>query len=96
MKLTQVAAQLYTCRDLLQTPSDIAVTLRRIRQIGLPVLQAGAALRSKSFQRCIGLAGNTQQQCAGLQQLFGYRQAHAARGAGQNGESSLHRFNRQG
>ncbi len=39
MKLTQVAAQLYTCRDLLQTPSDIAVTLRRIRQIGYTAVQ---------------------------------------------------------
>lgn len=39
MKLTQVAAQLYTCRELLQTPSDIAVTLRSIRQIGYTAVQ---------------------------------------------------------
>jgi len=39
MKLTQVAAQLYTCRDLLTTPSDIAATLRRIRQIGYTAVQ---------------------------------------------------------
>lgn len=39
MKLNQVAAQLYTCRDLLKTPADIAVTLRRLRQVGYTAVQ---------------------------------------------------------
>ncbi|NJK91984.1 MAG: sugar phosphate isomerase/epimerase [Blastochloris sp.] len=39
MKIHQVAAQLYTCRDLLKTPEDIARTLRRVRQIGYTAVQ---------------------------------------------------------
>lgn len=39
MKITQVAAQLYTCRDLLKTPSQIADTLKRIRRIGYTAVQ---------------------------------------------------------
>lgn len=39
MKLNQVAAQLYTCRDLLKTPSDIAATLRRLREVGYTAVQ---------------------------------------------------------
>lgn len=39
MKLTQVAAQLYTCRDLLKTPTDIAATLRRLREVGYTAVQ---------------------------------------------------------
>jgi len=39
MKISQVAAQLYTCRDLLKTPADIATTLRRIRAVGYTAVQ---------------------------------------------------------
>lgn len=39
MKLNQVAAQLYTCRDLLKTPEDIAATLKRIRAVGYTAVQ---------------------------------------------------------
>jgi sugar phosphate isomerase/epimerase len=39
MKIDQVAAQLYTCRDLLKTPADIAATLRRVREIGYTAVQ---------------------------------------------------------
>jgi sugar phosphate isomerase/epimerase len=39
MKLHQVAAQLYTCRDLLKTPADIASTLRRLREVGYTAVQ---------------------------------------------------------
>lgn len=39
MKITQVAAQLYTCRELLKTPSDIAATLRRVRKVGYTAVQ---------------------------------------------------------
>lgn len=40
MKFTQVALQLYTLRDHLQTPADIARTLRKVREIGYPAVQA--------------------------------------------------------
>lgn len=39
MKLNQVAAQLYTCRELLKTPADIAKTLKQIRAIGFTAVQ---------------------------------------------------------
>ncbi len=39
MKTSQIAAQLYTCRDLLQTPADIARTLHRLRQAGYEAVQ---------------------------------------------------------
>jgi sugar phosphate isomerase/epimerase len=39
MKIDQVAAQLYTCRDLLKTPADIAKTLRRLREVGYTAVQ---------------------------------------------------------
>jgi sugar phosphate isomerase/epimerase len=39
MKINQVAAQLYTCRDLLKTPADMAKTLKRIRAVGYTAVQ---------------------------------------------------------
>ena len=39
MKTTHIAAQLYTCRDLLQTPTDIARTLHRVREAGYTAVQ---------------------------------------------------------
>jgi sugar phosphate isomerase/epimerase len=39
MKAHQIAAQLYTCRDLLKTPADIAATLRRVRAAGYTAVQ---------------------------------------------------------
>lgn len=39
MKPVQIAAQLYTCRDLLKTPKDIAQTLARVRQAGYTAVQ---------------------------------------------------------
>lgn len=39
MKINQVVAQLYTCRELLKTPTDIARTLKRIRQVGYTAVQ---------------------------------------------------------
>jgi sugar phosphate isomerase/epimerase len=39
MKINQVAAQLYTARELLKTPADIAKTLKRIRQAGYTAVQ---------------------------------------------------------
>ncbi len=39
MKTTQIAAQLYTCRDILKTPAEIATTLRRLREAGYQAVQ---------------------------------------------------------
>jgi sugar phosphate isomerase/epimerase len=39
MKLSQVAAQLYTCRDLIQDAPGIAATLARLRKIGYTAVQ---------------------------------------------------------
>lgn len=39
MKLSQIAAQLYTVRDHCKTPADIAASLKKIRQIGYTAIQ---------------------------------------------------------
>lgn len=39
MKIGQVAVQLYTLRDYIKTPADVAVTLKRVRQIGYEAVQ---------------------------------------------------------
>ena len=40
MKLSQVALQLYTLRDHLKTPADIRRTLKKVKAIGYPAVQA--------------------------------------------------------
>lgn len=42
MKISQVAAQLYTLRDHTKTPDDIARTLEKVRAIGYEAVQASA------------------------------------------------------
>ncbi len=39
MKINQVAAQLFTCRELLKTPADMAATLKRLRKVGYTAVQ---------------------------------------------------------
>jgi len=39
MKLTQLAAQLYTCRDTLKNTAGLSRTLRRLREIGYTAVQ---------------------------------------------------------
>jgi sugar phosphate isomerase/epimerase len=39
MKVSQIGAQLYTCRDILKTPDEIAQTLKRLRQAGYEAVQ---------------------------------------------------------
>jgi sugar phosphate isomerase/epimerase len=39
MKLSQVAAQLYTVRDFCKTALDLAASLKKIRAIGYPAVQ---------------------------------------------------------
>lgn len=40
MQLNQVAVQLYTLRDFLKTPAEIATTLRRVKELGYSAVQA--------------------------------------------------------
>ncbi len=42
MKLSQIAAQLYTLRDFLKTPEDISATLKKVREIGYTAVQVSA------------------------------------------------------
>jgi len=55
MKLTQVAAQLYTCRDSLKNASAIAATLKRLRQIGYTAVEACciSAILCEEFSRIL-------------------------------------------
>jgi len=39
MKINQIAAQLFTLRDYIKTPADIAVTLKKVRQLGYQAVQ---------------------------------------------------------
>jgi sugar phosphate isomerase/epimerase len=39
MKIAKIAAQLYTLRDCLKTPAEIAVTLKRVRTLGYQSVQ---------------------------------------------------------
>jgi sugar phosphate isomerase/epimerase len=39
MKINQVAAQLYTLRDQIKTPADIAVSMKKVREIGYTSVQ---------------------------------------------------------
>ncbi|MCE9614430.1 MAG: sugar phosphate isomerase/epimerase [Lentisphaerae bacterium] len=39
MKLSQIAAQLYTLRNCCKTPADTAATLKKVRAIGYPAVQ---------------------------------------------------------
>lgn len=42
MKLSQVAAQLYTLRDFTKTPADVAETLAKVKAIGYEAVQVSA------------------------------------------------------
>ena len=42
MKISQVAAQLYTLRDFTKTPADVATTLQKVRAIGYEAVQSSA------------------------------------------------------
>jgi len=61
MKLTQVAAQLYTCRDSIQDAPGLAATLARLRKIGYGAVQASGVgpIPSEELGRIITEAGMT-------------------------------------
>ncbi|MBU2495929.1 MAG: sugar phosphate isomerase/epimerase [Candidatus Omnitrophota bacterium] len=64
MKETQIAAQLYTLRDYLQTPKDIAKTLAKVRKIGYRIVQLSGLgkIETKELKKILdgeGLVGNS-------------------------------------
>jgi sugar phosphate isomerase/epimerase len=60
MKLSQVAAQLYTCRDTLQDAAGIEKTLIRLRDIGYTAVQAsgiGAGVSAAELAKILASTG---------------------------------------
>ena len=59
MKTDQIAAQLYTCRDILTTPAEIARTLGRIRAVGYTAVEiAGLGeIGAAELRRILGAEG---------------------------------------
>ena len=60
MKISQVAAQLYTCRDTLQDAAGVAKTLHRLREVGYTAVQLsglGQAVSYSEFARMAADAG---------------------------------------
>ena len=47
MKLSQVAFQLYTVRDFCKTPAELRRTLRLVKKIGYPAVQASGHGRNQ-------------------------------------------------
>ena len=62
MKITQVAAQLYTCRDTLHDASGIAKTLTRLRKIGYTAVQA-SGLGPISYEEFARILADTGLSC---------------------------------
>lgn len=50
MKVNQIAAQLYTLRDYLKTPADIAKTLKKVRAIGYETVQISGMGRIDEYE----------------------------------------------
>src|SRR4028119_1438738 len=42
MQISQVAVQLYTLRDFIKTPQDIAAAMKKVREIGYQAVQVSA------------------------------------------------------
>ena len=64
MKETQIGLTLYTLRDYLQTPKDIAKTLAKVRKIGYRIVQLSGLgkIETKELKRILdgeGLIGNS-------------------------------------
>jgi len=62
MKLSQVAAQLYTCRETLGDAAGIAKTLTRLREIGYTAVQA-SALGPISYEEFDRILADTGMVC---------------------------------
>jgi sugar phosphate isomerase/epimerase len=64
MKTSQIAAQLYTCRDLLKTPEQIAQTLRRVREAGYRAVQVSGMGPIPEEELMVILDGEGLECCA--------------------------------
>lgn len=64
MKLSQVAAQLYTVRDLCQTPQGLAETARRLRAIGYTAVQVSGVGPMPDSELVSILTGEGLEICA--------------------------------
>ncbi|MGB8354117.1 MAG: sugar phosphate isomerase/epimerase [Chthoniobacteraceae bacterium] len=64
MKIEQVAAQLYTLRNFVKTPADIATTLKKVREIGFQAVQASALGPIEESELVKILAGEGLVCCA--------------------------------
>jgi sugar phosphate isomerase/epimerase len=64
MKLTQVAAQLYTCRDTLQDAQGIAKTLARLRAVGYTAVQV-SGLGPVPYEEVARILAGTGMRCCG-------------------------------
>ena len=64
MKIEQVALQLYTLRDQLKTPADIAATLKKVRTIGYEAVQASGLGPIAEAELLTILRGEGLQLCA--------------------------------
>jgi sugar phosphate isomerase/epimerase len=62
MKLTQVAVQLYTCRDTLRDAAGFAKTLSRLRKIGYTAVEA-AGLGSATFEEFTRILADNGMTC---------------------------------
>ena len=64
MKISQVAAQLYTVRDFLKTPSEIAQSMQKIRAIGYQSVQVSGTCEIAESELTRILADNGLTCCA--------------------------------
>jgi sugar phosphate isomerase/epimerase len=64
MKSTQLAAQLFTLRDHLKTPADIAASLKKVRQIGYQAVQVSGMGPIEEAELSRMLAGEGLVCCA--------------------------------
>jgi len=63
MKLNQVAAQLYTCRDLLHDAAGITKTLTRLRKIGYTAVQVSGIGPDVTYKELSQILADTGMLC---------------------------------
>lgn len=64
MKLSQVAAQLYTVRNLCKTPAGVADTLKQVKAIGYPAVQVSGLCPMPEAELAALLKDNGLRCCA--------------------------------
>ncbi|HEX4086789.1 MAG TPA: sugar phosphate isomerase/epimerase [Chthoniobacteraceae bacterium] len=63
MKISQVAAQLYTCRDTLTDAAGVAKTLRRLRETGYTAVQLSGLGQEVAYSDFIRMCADTGLVC---------------------------------